>query len=77
MYTYCIDLLPVCNLVATEYEDDPNVADNVEVDAAWNWTSSSLPKSIAFTANSDPGALNRAEWIKFMSLFFNKVSKRE
>jgi hypothetical protein len=28
--------------------------------------------SVAVTASADPGALNRAEWIKFVSVFFNK-----
>lgn len=32
----------------------------------------SYPKSFAFSAAQDPGVLNRAEWIKFLGLFFNK-----
>jgi hypothetical protein len=28
-----------------------------------------------FDASSDPGVLNRAEWIKFMSVFFNAEDK--
>jgi hypothetical protein len=34
--------------------------------------SSSQAKSIGFTASSDPGSLQRAEWIKFIAVFFNK-----
>eukprot|EP00884_Botryococcus_braunii_P017095 jgi/Botrbrau1/4069/Bobra.152_3s0025.2 len=33
---------------------------------------SNFSNSISFDASSDPGALNRAEWIKFLALFFNK-----
>lgn len=28
-------------------------------------------KDVAFAATTDPGILNRAEWVKFLSLFFN------
>ncbi|KAL3130726.1 hypothetical protein ABBQ38_000073 [Trebouxia sp. C0009 RCD-2024] len=31
----------------------------------------SIAQLVAFSAPSDPGALNRAEWLKFMGLFFN------
>lgn len=34
--------------------------------------SSSIAKSIAFSATSDNGPLNRAEWIKFLAMFFNQ-----
>jgi len=30
------------------------------------------PKSFAFSSTADPGPLNRAEWIEFFALFFNK-----
>jgi predicted RNA-binding protein with PIN domain len=36
---------------------------------------SNTPKDIVFDATSDPGALARAEWIKFMSVFFNEEDK--
>mmetsp|Transcript_45970 Transcript_45970/g.146766 ORF Transcript_45970/g.146766 Transcript_45970/m.146766 type:complete len:456 (-) Transcript_45970:148-1515(-) len=32
-------------------------------------------KDVAFDASTDPGALQRAEWIKFVSAFFNKESE--
>ena len=37
----------------------------------------SQPKSVAFTATADPGPLHRSEWIKFVSLFFNKEAQAE
>lgn len=46
---------------------------NEEIDATFNfYADHDNPKAIAFTATADPGPLNRAEWIKFMSVFFNK-----
>ncbi|CAG8475933.1 6792_t:CDS:2 [Cetraspora pellucida] len=35
----------------------------------------SNPKTIGISAASDPGPLNRAEWIKFYSVFFNLEDK--
>jgi len=42
------------------------------VNAQLTYSASSDPKSIAISATSDPGPLQRAEWIEFVSLFFNK-----
>ncbi|CAG8523355.1 3850_t:CDS:2 [Dentiscutata erythropus] len=43
-----------------------------KVDASFDSMSNlSDPKSISISAASDPGPLNRAEWIKFFSVFFN------
>jgi len=36
---------------------------------------SNTDKDIVFQASSDPGALKRAEWIKFISVFFNEEDK--
>jgi len=36
---------------------------------------SGTDKDIAFSASSDPGMLNRAEWIKLLSVFFNEEDK--
>mmetsp|Transcript_5462 Transcript_5462/g.15217 ORF Transcript_5462/g.15217 Transcript_5462/m.15217 type:complete len:1142 (+) Transcript_5462:194-3619(+) len=35
------------------------------------------PKVIQFSASQDPGALARAEWLKFISVFFNKDLEAE
>ena len=37
----------------------------------WGSGASNTDKDIVFDATADPGALARAEWIKFISLFFN------
>ena len=36
---------------------------------------SNTTKDIVLQASSDPGALKRAEWIKFISVFFNEEDK--
>lgn len=36
---------------------------------------SGTTSDVAFDASEDPGALNRAEWIKYLSLFFNKEAE--
>lgn len=43
----------------------------VFTDSWSNGTPSATAKDVIFDASSDPGALARAEWIKFISLFFN------
>eukprot|EP00227_Mantoniella_beaufortii_P014533 CAMPEP_0197575794 /NCGR_PEP_ID=MMETSP1326-20131121/1061_1 /TAXON_ID=1155430 /ORGANISM="Genus nov. species nov., Strain RCC2288" /LENGTH=516 /DNA_ID=CAMNT_0043138617 /DNA_START=46 /DNA_END=1596 /DNA_ORIENTATION=- len=42
---------------------------------SWSTGASKTPKDIVFDASSDPGAMARAEWIKFMSVFFNAEDK--
>uniref|UniRef100_A0A7S3YMP4 Uncharacterized protein n=1 Tax=Lotharella globosa TaxID=91324 RepID=A0A7S3YMP4_9EUKA len=42
-----------------------------DVEAVLTYQASSEPKSIAFSATTDPGPLHRAEWGEFLSLFFN------
>lgn len=42
------------------------------VDAIIGSSASKHPKTIAFTATADPSVLKRAEWVKFVSVFFNK-----
>ncbi|KAI3437818.1 hypothetical protein D9Q98_000265 [Chlorella vulgaris] len=41
------------------------------IDGMLSTSASEYPKSFALSAALDPGALNRAEWIKFVGLFFN------
>eukprot|EP00775_Hariotina_reticulata_P008816 gene8816-8995_t len=43
-----------------------------QVDAIFTSEATKNPKSIAVTAFADPGVLNRAEWVKFVAVFFNK-----
>ncbi|GMH38649.1 hypothetical protein BSKO_06533 [Bryopsis sp. KO-2023] len=50
-------------------------AQDGKVDAIISTSASSSPNTIAFTATADPSVLKRAEWIKFVSLFFNKEVK--
>jgi len=45
---------------------------NRRADAVFVSAASDDPKTVAFTATMDPAVLKRAEWIKFVSLFFNK-----
>ena len=45
---------------------------NRRADAVFVSGASNDSKSIAFTATMDPAVLKRAEWVKFVSLFFNK-----
>ena len=47
----------------------------LQVDALFTYGVSSVSKSIAITASADPGPLQRAEWVEFMSLFFNKEAE--
>ena len=48
-----------------------------KVDAAFYFGSHASEKSINFFAPYEPGALQRAEWIKVSSLFFNKELEAE
>lgn len=45
---------------------------NRRTDAVFVYTATNNSKSISFSATSDPAVLNRAEWVKFIALFFNK-----
>ena len=47
------------------------------VSALFTSSANANPMSIAFSASADPGPLNRAEWIKFVSLFFNQEQAAE
>ena len=42
---------------------------------SWGTGASNTDKDVVFDATGDPGALARAEWIKFMSVFFNEEEK--
>ena len=48
-----------------------------EVQALFTSSKSTSSKSIAFTASSDPGMLQRAEWIKFVAVFFNQEAEAQ
>ena len=42
------------------------------VDGIMATSAQEYPKIFSFSATEDPGVLNRAEWIKFLGLFFNR-----
>eukprot|EP01025_Chloroclados_australasicus_P030074 TRINITY_DN3011_c0_g3_i2.p1 TRINITY_DN3011_c0_g3~~TRINITY_DN3011_c0_g3_i2.p1 ORF type:complete len:497 (-),score=77.41 TRINITY_DN3011_c0_g3_i2:1431-2840(-) len=46
-----------------------------EIDAFFTFSADENPLTIAFTATSDPGMINRLEWIKFLAVFFNLENK--
>eukprot|EP00879_Flechtneria_rotunda_P006791 GHRR01007135.1.p1 GENE.GHRR01007135.1~~GHRR01007135.1.p1 ORF type:complete len:459 (+),score=184.18 GHRR01007135.1:244-1620(+) len=52
-------------------------AQNSKVDAIFTSMATDNPKSIAVTSYADPGVLNRAEWVKFVAVFFNKEVEAE
>jgi hypothetical protein len=72
----CLQKLTECGSIthtsgsAAEWSDLAAGADVVITDA-WGTGASGTEKDVAFDASSDPGLLQRAEWIKFLSLFFN------
>ena len=57
----------------------PAIANMPSIDAvftdSWGSASTGTDKDIVFDASSDPGALARAEWIKFVALFFNEEER--
>lgn len=59
------DAMALDNLTMIESTVGPHV-DGMLITAPNNYT-----KSFSFSAALDPGVLNRAEWIKFLGLFFN------
>jgi len=42
---------------------------------SWNTAASKTEADVKFDTSSDPGILKRAEWIKFLALFFNKEAE--
>ena len=42
---------------------------------SWGTADTGTDKDIVFDASADPGALARAEWIKFVALFFNEEER--
>uniref|UniRef100_A0A383V7H6 Uncharacterized protein n=1 Tax=Tetradesmus obliquus TaxID=3088 RepID=A0A383V7H6_TETOB len=54
-----------------------SAAQGSQVDAIFTSSASSNPKSIAVTSFADPGVLKRAEWVKFVAVFFNKEVEAE
>ena len=42
---------------------------------SWGTAGTGTDKDIVFDASNDPGALARAEWIKFVALFFNEEER--
>lgn len=78
-YNSCLQAINACGGNAVSASNDSSVewpqlaaAQQTKVDAIFTGDKAANPKSIAVTAYADPGALNRAEWIKFVAVFFNK-----
>jgi hypothetical protein len=63
-----------CGAVAADSSNATLVAKQApSVDAVFGFAADAKnPESVAFTATRDPGAVRRAEWIKFAAPFFNK-----
>uniref|UniRef100_A0A7S0YFF3 Uncharacterized protein n=1 Tax=Polytomella parva TaxID=51329 RepID=A0A7S0YFF3_9CHLO len=63
----CFDLLATGSCSRSS-----NSVNSSNIDAKFSFSeTASDSTSIAFTATTDPGALNRAEYIKYLSVFFN------
>lgn len=56
---------------------EESAAQGSQVDAIFTSSATANPKSIAITSFADPGVLNRAEWVKFVAVFFNKEVEAE
>lgn len=61
--------------VDTDWAARAAAHEDVQVVFTDSWNTAQIDKDVVFDASSDPGALARAEWIKFMSVFFNEEEK--
>ncbi|MEW5315612.1 MAG: hypothetical protein WDW38_007027 [Sanguina aurantia] len=65
----------VCRIISTgcgeDYEYGTHVGANASVNAIFGDVTPAYNKTVVFRATSDPDALGRAEWVKFVSVFFN------
>lgn len=75
----CLQAINVCGGNAVSASNDNSsewqelaATQQSQVDAIFTGDKTANPKSIAVTAYADPGVLNRAEWVKFVAVFFNK-----
>lgn len=71
----CMQLLAGCGYVAP----DPNKATDLQsqVDAFFTFSKTSNPKSIAMSAVTADSPLSRAEWLKYVSVFYNREWESE
>ena len=61
--------------VDTDWAARAAAHEDVQVVFTDSWNTAQIDKDVVFDASSNPGALARAEWIKFMSVFFNEEEK--
>ena len=61
--------------VDTDWAARAAAHEDVQVVFTDSWNTAQIDKDVVFDASSDPGALARAEWIKFASVFFNEEEK--
>jgi hypothetical protein len=61
----------------TDWADRAGTHAEVEVvfTDSWSTGASGTDRDVVFDASSDPGVLARAEWIKFVSVFFNEEER--
>lgn len=59
----------------TEFKAQMATVDLVFISNFAHQNGGDLPNSVTFDTSTDPGALNRLEWIKFMSTFTNDEAK--
>ncbi|CAG8531846.1 5654_t:CDS:2, partial [Scutellospora calospora] len=74
----CLQLLSANSSVVTISMTNTTLATEqlTKVDSVFNsMVDLTNPKAISISASSDPGPLNRAEWLKFYSAFFNLEDK--
>eukprot|EP00803_Ostreobium_quekettii_P001659 evm.model.scf_661.1 EVM.evm.TU.scf_661.1 scf_661:590-1999(+) len=61
-----------CGWVAADPAGETAGEQEPFVDAIFYFSATPSNKTVAFSATADPSPLKRAEWVKFLSLFFNK-----
>ena len=87
VHSPCVQHLEETQAIDTEHGEYDTPPGNWEARAAshpdvqlvftdsWGTGKSKTNRDVVFDASSDPGALARAEWIKFVSLFFNEEER--
>ena len=72
MTSPCGQKLIGCGAIRTEASPFNGTGSAVHFTDDWNTGATRTAIDVAFDASSDPGMLHRAEWLKFVSAFFNK-----
>eukprot|EP00878_Enallax_costatus_P011899 GHUV01012423.1.p1 GENE.GHUV01012423.1~~GHUV01012423.1.p1 ORF type:complete len:292 (+),score=70.40 GHUV01012423.1:946-1821(+) len=75
----CMQALAVCGYIAPDPSFDKQAAADLQsqVDAFFTFYPSDNPKSISMSAVTQDSPLSRAEWLKYVSVFFNKEWEAE